>query len=223
MTDRFTHDAGSYVLGALSPEDRRAFEEHLAGCADCRAEVQEFAGLPGLLSRLPAWELPGQDAAEPVPPSMLPALLDRTGLERRSRRRRAVLAGIAAVFVAAAGSAALAQTLDDRPAAVSAQRAMAFTPVSAAIPASAEATLTDVPGGTRIDMTCRYEGTVDDRDREYRLRLVSRGRPPEWLGSWPVLTGDDYRMVVVAPLPRADIDLLEVVSATGRSLLTLRP
>src|SRR5829696_1634563 len=122
-----------------------------------------------------------------------------------------------------AGSAAVAQTLDDRPAAVSAQPAMAFTPVSAAIPASAEATLTDVPGGTRIDVTCRYEGTVDDRDREYRLRLVSRGRPPEWLGSWPVLTGDDYRMVVVAPLPRADIDLLEVVSATGRSLLTLRP
>ena len=58
MTDRFTHDAGPYVLGALPPEDRRAFEEHLAVCGHCRSEVQEFAGLPGLLSRLPAGELP---------------------------------------------------------------------------------------------------------------------------------------------------------------------
>ena len=49
MTDRFTHDAGPYVLGALPPEDRRAFEEHLATCGHCRAEVREFAGLPGLL------------------------------------------------------------------------------------------------------------------------------------------------------------------------------
>ena len=58
MTDRFTYDAGPYVLGALPPEDRRAFEEHLATCALCQAEVREFAGLPGLLSRLPVGELP---------------------------------------------------------------------------------------------------------------------------------------------------------------------
>ena len=47
MTDRFTYDAGPYVLGALPPEDRRAFEEHLDGCSQCQAEVREFAGLPG--------------------------------------------------------------------------------------------------------------------------------------------------------------------------------
>ena len=76
MTDRFTHDAGPYVLGALPPEDRRAFEEHLATCGHCRSEVQEFAGLPGLLSRLPAGELPAvlQGSPEPPPPvSVLPA------------------------------------------------------------------------------------------------------------------------------------------------------
>ena len=41
MTDRFTYDAGPYVLGALSPEERHAFEEHLDGCAQCQAEVRE--------------------------------------------------------------------------------------------------------------------------------------------------------------------------------------
>ena len=36
----------AYVLGALSPRDRRAFEQHLATCAACREAVAELAGMP---------------------------------------------------------------------------------------------------------------------------------------------------------------------------------
>ncbi|MCM3884277.1 anti-sigma factor [Frankia sp. R82] len=43
---------GAYVLGALEPADRAAVANHLAGCADCRAELASLAGLPGLLGRL---------------------------------------------------------------------------------------------------------------------------------------------------------------------------
>ncbi|GGM39010.1 anti-sigma factor family protein [Dactylosporangium sucinum] len=46
------HDSGVYVLGALSPPEREAYERHLADCAECRAEVAEFADLPALLGRL---------------------------------------------------------------------------------------------------------------------------------------------------------------------------
>ena len=91
MTDRFTYDAGPYVLGALSPEERRAFEEHLDACAQCQAEVREFAGLPGLLSRLPAGELPAALEGEPEPPSpvsVLPSLMRAAGVQRTARRRR---------------------------------------------------------------------------------------------------------------------------------------
>lgn len=45
-----TYDA-AYVLGALSPEDRQAFEEHLQECDRCAAAVRELAGLPGLLAQ----------------------------------------------------------------------------------------------------------------------------------------------------------------------------
>jgi anti-sigma factor RsiW len=41
-----------YVLGALSPGERRRFERHLRGCPVCREEVVRLAGLPGLLARL---------------------------------------------------------------------------------------------------------------------------------------------------------------------------
>jgi hypothetical protein len=46
------HDSAVYVLGALSPPEREAYERHLADCADCRAEVAEFGDLPTLLGKL---------------------------------------------------------------------------------------------------------------------------------------------------------------------------
>lgn len=58
------HDSAVYVLGALSPPEREAYERHLATCAECRAEVTEFADLPGLLGRLDP-ELAQAIAAEP--------------------------------------------------------------------------------------------------------------------------------------------------------------
>jgi anti-sigma factor RsiW len=35
-------DAGAYVLGALDEPEREAFEHHLAGCAECRDEVERL-------------------------------------------------------------------------------------------------------------------------------------------------------------------------------------
>lgn len=52
-TDPFTTEAGAYVLGALSQQERAAFEVHLAGCSSCRADVAGVAGLPSLLDRVP--------------------------------------------------------------------------------------------------------------------------------------------------------------------------
>jgi anti-sigma factor RsiW len=47
-----TIEVGAYVLGALVPAERDAFEKHLATCAICREEVAELAVLPGLLGRI---------------------------------------------------------------------------------------------------------------------------------------------------------------------------
>src|SRR5688572_12160376 len=47
-----TLEVGAYVLGALVPAERDAFEKHLGECAICREEVSELAVLPGLLGRI---------------------------------------------------------------------------------------------------------------------------------------------------------------------------
>ncbi|MCU1526597.1 MAG: hypothetical protein JWP75_360, partial [Frondihabitans sp.] len=51
--DRFADWDAAYVLGSLSPAERRDYEDHLATCYDCSRSVAEFAAMPGLLAALP--------------------------------------------------------------------------------------------------------------------------------------------------------------------------
>ena len=105
IPDKFAQWDAAYVLGALSPGERREFEEHLASCPACRAAVSELAALPGLLAQIsPAdaamLSLADDSAAyaessEPSaaeagvidqgpPPSLLPKMIKTA----RTRRRR---------------------------------------------------------------------------------------------------------------------------------------
>lgn len=92
---------GAYVLGALEMAETTAFEEHLAGCAACRAEVAELSeavvALSALTETTPPPELGAAvlGAAQPRPEST-GRRLDR--LDRVVRRWQ--LAAAAAVIVA---------------------------------------------------------------------------------------------------------------------------
>ena len=138
MSCEFEHDDGAYVLGALSPADRRAFEEHLSGCDRCQRSVRELAGLPGLLARVDAGVLSRRPLDEPVPASVLPALLHDV---RRDRRRRTLApAGVAA---AAARRRWSARGVHRRPQATTPGR----RPPSAGPPAPSCPRAADVAGG----------------------------------------------------------------------------
>src|SRR4030095_16130436 len=52
IPDKFAQWDAAYVLGALSPAERREFEEHMSSCAGCQAAVSELAALPGLLAQI---------------------------------------------------------------------------------------------------------------------------------------------------------------------------
>ena len=225
MTDRFRHDAGSYVLGALPPEERRAFEAHLATCPVCQADVREVAGLPGLLSRLPAEDVPAVLAAPEDRPSLVPSLLVRARRERRARRWRAVAVGAAAACVAAAGTGVVVGALERTPG--PAQQAEAasvpFQRVLPDVPVTATATLTDTRDSVAIDMRCRYDGAPDGRPKQYSLVVVCRDTTSTPMASWQIRPGDDYRIASVAPLERDRIDHFAVLNAAGKELLTLRP
>jgi anti-sigma factor RsiW len=43
-------DDASYVIGALTPADRREFQRHLAQCARCQASVRQLTQVQRLLA-----------------------------------------------------------------------------------------------------------------------------------------------------------------------------
>jgi anti-sigma-K factor RskA len=94
MTDhRWVELAAAYALGALDPGERAEFERHLETCASCRAEVESFREVSGLLA---------QSVAPATPPPMLRARVLRAA---RKARPRAIpwLAAAAVVLVLLAG------------------------------------------------------------------------------------------------------------------------
>lgn len=121
MTEHVEHDAAAlYVVDALSTDEARAFEIHLAGCTECQAEVVELRALTEGLSRSVEAEPPpslrttllaqiATTEQEPAPVVSVDQATPGEGDERlaevvlfRSRRARrvAVLVAAAAVLVA---------------------------------------------------------------------------------------------------------------------------
>jgi hypothetical protein len=83
--ERYREDVGAYLLGALPDLDRQAFERHLAGCTECREDVERLRPAADALPR----------TVEPVaPPASLKASLMQSirqdGLEPEPARRRLV-------------------------------------------------------------------------------------------------------------------------------------
>jgi anti-sigma-K factor RskA len=81
-------EVATYVLGKLEADEAEAFEAHLAGCLNCRRQLEELGGLPELLAAAtPAIPLPdplrdrtlaavrqAAARAEPAPAAEAPAL-----------------------------------------------------------------------------------------------------------------------------------------------------
>ena len=93
-------DVGAYALGLLEATDRQAFEEHLAGCPACAAELEELSGMKGLLTDIGPVDEP---AGEPTEAEVTDLVRRRARSQRRRVRRQSVLAAAAAVVLLAAG------------------------------------------------------------------------------------------------------------------------
>ncbi|KAB1914724.1 MULTISPECIES: anti-sigma factor [unclassified Micromonospora] len=227
----FEHDDGAYVLGALAPADRAAYERHLGGCASCREAVAEIAVLPGLLGRLdPAGLeqfLPSATEASRVP-ALLDAARERRRRERsRSRRRYALTALAAAALAVLAGVGVslvrppAAPPPTALPTATAAPVTMtAMRPVAGAAPLHAEVGLTDKRWGTEVTMRCGYDQRAGHREA-YTFRLVAHGPDgaTEQVGTWLAAPGDNVRVVGATHFTHGELVRLELVRADGTPVL----
>lgn len=157
---------GVYVVGAIEPGERALVDKHLGECVACRDELAGLAGLPAMLSRVPAGDvshlmMTPAGPQEPPPQELLDSLLRRVSAHRRRRFRR-MAAAAAAVLVIAGGGTAAAIGLTSGPAVPAAAVATAASPggqVSAVVdyvPAAWGTAMRVQVTGIRPGTTCQF-------------------------------------------------------------------
>jgi hypothetical protein len=224
------HDDGAYVLGALSPAERAAYERHLATCSFCREAVADIAVLPGLLGRLDPADF--EKLLAPDPPqrtrrSSMPDLVMAAQSTRREERKRvrwrvlgstlaaaclALVVGIGAVFWMGRGGT---------PTTPLPGPVVAMTPANDRVQVTAQISLVTAPGGTTVNIVCFYN-RGDAESKPYLVRLVAYGPDDEieQLGSWTASPGKEVKMSPVTHFTGATLSRLALVRNDDRTLLT---
>lgn len=219
----FAHDDGAYVLGALSPAERAAYERHLAGCPACRTAVAEIAVLPGLLGRLDPAGLQ-RIAESPSTESRLPALIAAARMVRRRKRRAsrwrygltalaaaclALVVGLGAPWLRPAAGPTVADPVP----------MVGMRSVRGAVPVSAEIGLRAESWGTEVTMRCTYEAS--EYPKVYSFHLVAYGPDGEreQVASWVAAPGDNVTLTGATRFTGADLVRLELTRYDESPLL----
>ena len=223
----------AYVLGALSPADRRDYEDHLRDCAHCRASVQRLAGMPGLLALTTAAAV--EDPEPEVPPTILPRLLERARVERRRRQWRfgGLLAASLAALLVLAGVLLVQQSNEPNPTADGAVTTPSSSqaPTTTAAPnvtgemtqlqpgpMTASIELTDRRWGTSITVVCHDDEAIEP-GVSYDLAVIDIDGMSNDVGAWRAVPGANYRIPAATSLSRDQIAALEVRLSDGHPIL----
>ena len=225
--DYATWDA-AYVLGSLSPADRREFEAHLTVCPVCNQAVSELSGMPALLSKIDggtvaAMEVDGHPAEPPVPaPNLLPTLLSE--VRRRRRRVRLVTwtSGAAAAVLLAVGLfvavAGIHSTSAPPQAGVS---ALPMAQIGTTALAST-VSLSSKQWGTYIDLNCVCLAPVNARHDKLAMVVVSRDGAHTQLATWVANPGHTANPAGSTSTPVDQIAAVQIVSADNGQVLLQR-
>lgn len=218
MTCPHSYSDGAYVLGALSPAERTAYESHLAGCEPCATAVARLAPVPGLLGRVDPAALNPQPAGR----ARLPELLRIVARQQRRRtwvyRWRLAVAALAAAVLAVAGTAVWSGLAGggagpDEP-------MVAMEPVAAEVPVAAQVAMASTAGGTTVWMDCQYPPVAYVVPaRTFRLVALGADGSTEQLASWSAAPGDEVSMTGLTRYSGDDLVRIELRGPTGTVLL----
>jgi Putative zinc-finger len=231
---------GGYSLGILDAEEKRAVDDHVAHCAECRVELTEVNEATELLALLPPDEAKSLFAEDSPPIEMVPLsedlVLRRTlravRAERNGARVRRLSLVAAGVAVLVGASVASGYVVGDRP---SEAPPVASTSSPAAIPGARLVTATDpttgvaasvnlVPAGNWMRFAVKVKG-VDPGER-CKIIAISKDGKEQVAGSWvigqkppPVNAPGVPGSAAIAP---ADLAAVAVETESGRRLVTVR-
>jgi anti-sigma factor RsiW len=216
----------AYVLGSLSPNDRREFEAHLSGCPFCGQAVAELTGMPALLSKLDRDTVAAINDADQTSqavatsPELLPALL--TEVRRRRRRSRLMTWTCSAAAAAVLAVGVFVGVAGHSPTSPPPQVSVSALPMSQVGTAELASTVT-VSGrrwGTFIDMKCVCLAPVYAHHDRLAMIVVGRDGTHTQLATWVAEPGHTATPAGSISTPADQIAAVQVVSADdGRVLL----
>ena len=223
-------DMAGYLMDMLSPEDKQRADEHLAGCDECRGEIESLREWSAQLGEVPeAMLLDG-------PPDDADLLLQRTLRQVRKEssgkrhRRLATVTSIAAAAVAVAVAGGIAVGRGTAPSGDPVAQPTAT--VSVAADARTGST-TDAATGARIDVAVtpaagwvRVTATVGGipAGEKCVLEVVGRDGAPAVAGSWLVSPAGEANGTTLngsALIDPAQVASVRVVNTTGRQFVSV--
>ena len=250
MSCPYAHSDGAYVLGALSPAERSAYESHLSECESCSAAVARLAPVPGLLGRANPVALRREASSRPRLPQLLQAVTADRYRQRRARRWQLatavavtallVMASTAVALGAFAGDAAIAPQVQPSP--VPRPPMAAMWPVEADVPVIARVSVTPGAAGTEVLLYCAYTevgpglatpsapstpatpsppASPEPADAHpFWLVAVGGDGSTEAVGSWLAGPGDELTMTGITRYTGEELTRLEL-HGYGKVLLAL--
>jgi len=218
-------DVGAYTMGLLEERDRREFEDHLAGCPACAAELAELSPMKGLLRGVEPTGTTDSGAGE----SGLTDLVRRRVAQERRRRRWQVAVGTAAAAVLIGGGIGAGIALAPQPGSTP-PPALALTGQvhSATDPGTGVAGAVGLVAkgwGTQVTLDLsNVHGPV-----ECQLVAVSKTGERRVVMGWLVaapgdgVSGHPAHLVIQGgtSIPRSDLARVDVDVVNGRTLVSI--
>lgn len=233
MTDAYTMYDAAYLLGALTPQDRAAYEEHLTTCLDCRRAVSASAGLPGLLANVSADDVERATAELPdVPETLLPKLLAEVERSRFRRRTLTSLLGVAAAAVLVLGVVVGIKDISGGATHTSTTQASGFqhlTALRVGVPITAAAKLDAKAWGTQVTLRCTYDVPASVGGLHYQqgaaptytMVVTDTSGHVQQIAAWEAKPGAPITVDGMTSLPRSRIASIEVRDTQRHPVLRL--
>jgi anti-sigma factor RsiW len=223
-------DMAGYLMEMLTPEEKQRADEHLAGCAECRAEIESLQEWSSALREIP------DEMLLDGPPEDADLLLQRTLRQVRQESSGGRLRRIAVLTTAAAAVVAVAiggGVILGRGTAPSGPPVAQGSP-SASVPAGTQVVAAVDPAtGARINATItpamgwiRLSATVGGipTGEKCRLEVVGKNGEPVLAGSWLVSPSGEANGTTLngsALIDSTEVAAIRVVNTDGKQFVSV--
>ncbi|MGE2719664.1 anti-sigma factor family protein [Mycolicibacterium celeriflavum] len=200
----------AYVLGALSLEDRRTYEDYLAANPERAAELAELDEMPAILGALSRDEAVALADLGEAPAADNIASLAQAAAERQRRSRRTMLAATVAVAAALAIiGGVVGATIFPRTSSV---QTVAMEPMQPGKRQglTAQLAVTEKKWGTELNWACQYTKDWARDVDSYDIVVTTRDGGQTAVGSWRPAGDEAAGLSAATSIPTDEIRSIDI-------------